>query len=36
VLFAEIKGSMALFADRDPEAAQKIFDPVLAKQKLEQ
>src|SRR5499433_647350 len=29
VLFADIKGSMELFAERDPEAAQKIFDPVL-------
>ncbi len=29
VLFADIKGSMELFADRDAEAAQKIFDPVL-------
>lgn len=29
VLFADIKGSMDLFAERDPEAAQKIFDPVL-------
>jgi Double zinc ribbon/Adenylate and Guanylate cyclase catalytic domain len=29
VLFADIKGSMELFAARDPEAAQKIFDPVL-------
>src|SRR5215510_9735306 len=29
VLFADIKGSMEIFADRDPEAAQKIFDPVL-------
>jgi class 3 adenylate cyclase/tetratricopeptide (TPR) repeat protein len=29
VLFADIKGSMELFADRDPEAAQQIFDPVL-------
>jgi class 3 adenylate cyclase/tetratricopeptide (TPR) repeat protein len=29
VLFADIKGSMELFADRDPEAAQKVFDPVL-------
>jgi class 3 adenylate cyclase/tetratricopeptide (TPR) repeat protein len=29
VLFADIKGSMELFADRDPEAAQKLFDPVL-------
>jgi class 3 adenylate cyclase/tetratricopeptide (TPR) repeat protein len=30
VLFADIKGSMELLADRDPEAAQKLlFDPVL-------
>ena len=29
VLFADIKGSMELFANRDREAAQKIFDPVL-------
>ena len=29
VLFADIKGSMELFADRDPEVAQKLFDPVL-------
>jgi class 3 adenylate cyclase/tetratricopeptide (TPR) repeat protein len=29
VLFADIKGSMEFFADRDPEAAQKLFDPVL-------
>jgi len=29
VLFADIKGSMEIFADRDPEAAQKLFDPVL-------
>src|SRR4029453_16683477 len=29
VLFADIKGSMELFAERDPEAAQKVFDPVL-------
>jgi len=29
VLFADIKGSMELFADRDPEAVQKLFDPVL-------
>ena len=29
VLFADIKGSMELFADRDPEDAQKLFDPVL-------
>jgi class 3 adenylate cyclase/tetratricopeptide (TPR) repeat protein len=29
VLFADIKGSMEVFADRDPEAAQRLFDPVL-------
>jgi class 3 adenylate cyclase/tetratricopeptide (TPR) repeat protein len=29
VLFADIKGSMELFADRDPEDAQKLYDPVL-------
>ncbi|SHK59266.1 Double zinc ribbon [Bradyrhizobium lablabi] len=29
VLFADIKGSMELFADHDPEAAKKFFDPVL-------
>jgi class 3 adenylate cyclase/tetratricopeptide (TPR) repeat protein len=29
VLFADIKGSMDVFADRDPEAAQRLFDPVL-------
>jgi ribosomal protein L37E len=29
VLFADIKGSMELFAGRDPEAAQKLFDPVI-------
>jgi class 3 adenylate cyclase/tetratricopeptide (TPR) repeat protein len=29
VLFADIKGSMEVFVDRDPEAAQKLFDPVL-------
>ena len=29
VLFADIKGSMELFIDRDAEAAQKLFDPVL-------
>ena len=29
MLFADIKGSMELFADRDPEAAQKLLDPVL-------
>ena len=29
VLFADIKGSMELIADRDPEEAQKLLDPVL-------
>jgi hypothetical protein len=29
VLFADLKGSMELLADRDPEEARKIFDPVL-------
>ena len=29
VLFADIKGSMELLADRDPEDAQKFLDPVL-------
>jgi class 3 adenylate cyclase/tetratricopeptide (TPR) repeat protein len=29
VLFADVKGSMELIADRDPEAARKILDPVL-------
>jgi class 3 adenylate cyclase/tetratricopeptide (TPR) repeat protein len=29
VLFADIKGSMELFVDRDAEAAQQLFDPVL-------
>ena len=29
VLFADIRGSMELLADRDPEAAQKLLDPVL-------
>src|SRR5262249_52182208 len=29
VLFADVKGSMELFADRDPEAAQHLLDPVL-------
>jgi class 3 adenylate cyclase len=30
VLFADLKGSMELIADRDPEEARKILDPVLA------
>ena len=29
ILFADLKGSMELLADRDPEEAQKILDPVL-------
>jgi len=28
-LFADLKGSMELLADRDPEEARKILDPVL-------
>ena len=31
VLFADMKGSMELLADRDPEEARKILDPVLKK-----
>jgi class 3 adenylate cyclase/tetratricopeptide (TPR) repeat protein len=30
VVFADLKGSMELLADRDPEEARKILDPVLA------
>jgi class 3 adenylate cyclase len=29
VLFADLKGSMELLADRDPQEARKILDPVL-------
>ena len=29
VLFADVKGSMELFAERDPEDVQKLLDPVL-------
>ena len=29
ILFADLKGSMELLADRDPEEARKILDPVL-------
>ena len=29
VLFADLKGSMELLADRDPEVARKLLDPVL-------
>src|SRR5438132_8282427 len=29
VLFADVKGSMELLADRDPEEARKILDPLL-------
>ena len=31
VLFADLKGSMELLADRDPEEARKLLDPVLEK-----
>src|SRR5690349_12803263 len=31
VLFADLKGSMELFADRDPEDARRLLDPVLEK-----
>jgi len=31
VLFADLKGSMELLADRDPEEARKLLDPVLDK-----
>jgi hypothetical protein len=29
VLFADLKGSMELISDRDPEEARRILDPVL-------
>ena len=29
VLFADLKGSMELLADRDPEEARQLLDPVL-------
>jgi class 3 adenylate cyclase/tetratricopeptide (TPR) repeat protein len=29
ILFADLKSSMALFADRDPEEARKLLDPVI-------
>src|ERR1700694_3812412 len=29
ILFADLKGSMELLADRDPEVARKLLDPVL-------
>jgi class 3 adenylate cyclase len=29
VLFADLKGSMELLADQDPEEARKILDPIL-------
>jgi class 3 adenylate cyclase len=31
VLFADLKGSMELLADRDPEEARAILDPVLVR-----
>ena len=33
VLFADLKGSMELLADRDPEEAKRILDPVLEDRK---
>ena len=30
VLFADLKGSMELLADRDPEEARKLLDPYLS------
>src|SRR5687767_7329965 len=30
ILFADVKGSLELLADRDPEEARKLLDPVLA------
>ena len=29
MLFADLKGSLELLADRDPEEARKILDPIL-------
>ena len=29
VLFADVKGSMELLADRDPEEARRLLDPIL-------
>ena len=34
VLFADLKGSMELLADRDPEEARKLLDPVLERMKI--
>jgi class 3 adenylate cyclase len=31
ILFADLKGSMELLADRDPEAARRLLDPVLTR-----
>jgi hypothetical protein len=33
VLFADLKGSMELLADRDPEEARKLLDPVLERKR---
>ena len=30
MLFADLRGSMEFLADRDPEEARKILDPILA------
>jgi len=34
VLFADLKGSMELLADRDPEEARQLLDPVLERMKI--
>jgi class 3 adenylate cyclase len=31
ILFADLKGSMELIADRDPEEARQLLDPVLTR-----
>ena len=36
VLFADLKGSMELLADRDPEEARKLLDPVLWRDYLDE
>jgi len=35
VLFADLKGSMELLADLDPEAARKLLDPMLVTHTME-
>ena len=34
VLFADLKGSMELLADRDPEEARKLLDPVVSRDSI--